>query len=396
MLRLLLNADVYSPAPLGRRHLVVCGGKVVHLASEPPRLPRELVEERLDLEGLRVVPGLVDAHVHVTGGGGESGPASRVPPLQLTDFTRAGITTVVGVLGTDDLTRSVPDLLAACRALSAEGLSAHCWVGGYHLPPATLTGSVRSDIVHLEPVIGAGELALSDHRSSQPTLDELLRLASECHVAGLQTGKAGLLHLHLGDGERGLAPVREALDRSELPPRVFYPTHVNRRAALFEEALELCARGCSIDVTAFPPLAGPERDSSDELSVEQAFERFTAAGLPPERLTVSSDGGGSLPTFDRDGRIVHFGVGRPSSLFEALRRLVHAGVPLERALPPFTSSPGELLRLTAKGRLGAGVDADLVVLDKDLEIRDVMAQGRWHVRDGSPVRRGRFESPEAR
>jgi beta-aspartyl-dipeptidase (metallo-type) len=396
MLRLLLNAEVYSPAPLGRRHLVVCGGKLVHLATEPPRLPRELVEERRDLGGLRVIPGLVDAHVHVTGGGGESGPASRVPPLRLSDFTRAGITTVVGVLGTDDLTRTVADLLAATRGLDAEGISAYCWVGGYHLPPATLTGSVRSDIVHLEPVIGAGELAISDHRSSQPTLDELLRLASECHVAGLMTGKAGLLHLHLGDGARGLELVRAALDRSELPPRVFYPTHVNRRAALFAEALELCRRGCSIDVTAFPPISGPERESSDELSVEQAFARFEAAGLPRERLTVSSDGGGSLPSFDEEGRIVYVDVGRPASLFEALRRLVRSGVGLEHALPPFTSNPGELLRLPGKGRLGAGVDADLVVLGKDLEIQDVMARGRWHVRGGAAVLRGRFEDQDVR
>jgi beta-aspartyl-dipeptidase (metallo-type) len=209
------------------------------------------------------------------------------------------------------------------------------------------------------------------------------------------TGKAGLLHLHLGDGLRGLELVRAALDQSELPPRVFYPTHVNRRAALFEEALQLCRRGCSIDLTAFPPLEGPERDKSDELSVEQAFDRFVAAGLPLERLTISSDAGGSLPTFDADGRIVHFDVGRPESLFAALRRLVRAGVPLEQALPPFTSSPGELLRLPGKGRLGAGVDADLVVLGKDLEIREVMARGRWHVRGGVPVRRGRFEEPES-
>jgi beta-aspartyl-dipeptidase (metallo-type) len=189
--------------------------------------------------------------------------------------------------------------------------------------------------------------------------------------------------------------VRSALDQTELPARVFHPTHVNRRPALFQEALGLCRRGCSIDVTAFPPLEGPERDSSEELSVEQAFERFVAAGLPLERLTVSSDAGGSLPTFDADGRIVHFDVGRPSSLFAALRRLVRAGVPLEQALPPFTASPGELLRLPGKGRLGGGVDADLVVLDRDLEIRDVMARGRWHVRAGAAVRRGRFEGADA-
>ena len=52
-------------------------------------------------------------------------------------------------------------------------------------------------------MIGIGELALSDHRSSQPTRDELLRIASDAHVAGMISGKAGIVHLHLGDGERG-------------------------------------------------------------------------------------------------------------------------------------------------------------------------------------------------
>src|SRR5690606_39548569 len=103
-----------------------------------------------------------------------------------------------------------------------------------------------------DALIGIGEVAISDHRSSQPTLDELLRLASEAHVAGLMTGKAGIVHLHLGDGARGLDLVRRALDGSELPPRVFHPTHVNRRRALFEESLELAGRGATIDVTAFP------------------------------------------------------------------------------------------------------------------------------------------------
>ena len=80
----------------------------------------------------------------------------------------------------------------------------------------------------MDAIIGVGEVAISDHRSSQPTLDELLRLASEAHVGGLMSGKAGILHLHVGDGPRGLDLVREALDRSEIPARVFNPTHVNR------------------------------------------------------------------------------------------------------------------------------------------------------------------------
>ena len=191
----------------------------------------------------RTIPGLIDGHVHVTGGGGEAGFRTRVPPVPLSRFTSAGITTVVGLLGTDDVARGPGELLATLYALREEGLNAYGYAGGYHVPPATLTGSVRGDLVFVEALIGIGEVAISDHRSSQPTLDELLRIASECHVAGVMTGKAGILHLHLGDGARGLELVREALSTSELPARVFNPTHVNRRRALFDEALDLARAG---------------------------------------------------------------------------------------------------------------------------------------------------------
>ncbi|HVS13988.1 MAG TPA: beta-aspartyl-peptidase [Thermoanaerobaculia bacterium] len=390
MLTLLVDAEVYAPRPLGRQTVVVCAGCIVHLAPDPSRLPADLPHEVVDLDGLRLVPGLIDGHAHLTGGGGEAGYASRVPPLALSRFTRAGVTTVVGVLGTDDLVRTPGELIATARGLCEEGLTAYCHTGGYHLPPATLTGSVRGDIVHVDRVLGLGELALSDHRSSQPTLDELLRLGSEVHVAGLMTGKAGIVHLHLGDGERGLVLVRRALDGCELPARVWNPTHVNRRRALWEEACELAARGCTIDVTAFPPDAAAAADS-DELSAAAALGAYLDSGLPSERITVSSDGGGCLPSFDAEGRVVRFDVGDPATLAATLRELLDAGVPLERALPPFTRNVADLLRLPAKGRIEVGADADLVALDASGRVRHVMAGGVWQVRDGETTRRGRFE-----
>ena len=259
---LLLNAEVYGPEPLGRRHLLVGAGKLLWVGEQPPELDDSLLREVRDLEGQRVIPGIIDAHAHITGGGGESGYSSRIPPVPLHRFTRAGVTTVVGLLGADDVTRSTASLLAGARGLCEEGLTAYCHTGGYHVPPVTLTGNVRSDIVHVDRIIGVGEIAISDHRSSQPTLDELLRIASDAHVAGMMTGKAGIVHLHLGDGERGLELVRQALDKSEIPARVFNPTHVNRRRELFDEALALAGRGCTVDVTAYPAREDDQRWSA--------------------------------------------------------------------------------------------------------------------------------------
>ena len=383
-LTLLLNAELYDPEPRGRVHLLVGGERVLWVGRDVPALGVPV--EECDAAGRRVIPGLIDCHVHLTGGGGEAGPDTRVPPVPLSRMTTGGVTTAIGVLGTDDAIRTPGELVTVARGLNAEGLTAYCMTGGYHLPPVTVTGDVRRDLVLIDLILGVGEVAISDHRSSQPTLDELLRVAADAHVGGLMSGKAGILHLHVGDGDRGLQPVRDALERSEIPAPVFHPTHVNRRRALFDEALALAERGCTVDVTSFPVA-----EDEDGWGAVAAVTRYLAAGLPPERLTVSSDGGGCLPVFDRNGRVVEMDVGRPASLIETLAGLVDCGQPLERILPPFTSNPARLLRLTRKGHLAAGADADLVVLDDRGGAGEVMARGRWHVRGGRSVVRGTFE-----
>lgn len=389
-LLLVRNARIFTPEPLGIGHVLLGGGRILWMGTDALELPSALGSETIDLEGRRLIPGLIDGHVHVTGGGGEAGFRTRVPPLGISRFTRAGITTVVGLLGTDDVARGPRELLATLYALREEGLSAYGYAGGYHVPPATLTGSIRGDLVFVDALIGVGEIALSDHRSSQPTLDELLRVASEAHVAGLMTGKAGILHLHLGDGVRGLDLVRRALEDSELPARVFHPTHVNRRKALFEEALALAVRGSTIDITAFPV-----EDGEDAWSAGDALLRHLDSDAPDAHVTVSSDAGGCLPCFDADGHVAHMDVGDAGALLATLAELVARGVPLERALPAFTSNPARLLRLAAKGRIAVGADADLVALDEAGAAHDVIAGGVVHVRGGRQVRAGAFEQPAA-
>src|SRR5579871_2156025 len=107
---LLRNADVYAPRALGVQNLLLGAGKVLWIGSprELPELPAAVraSSEVLDLQGARLIPGLIDLHAHLTGGGGEAGFKTRVPSVQLTRFTRCGVTSVVGLLGTDDVTRS--------------------------------------------------------------------------------------------------------------------------------------------------------------------------------------------------------------------------------------------------------------------------------------------------
>lgn len=387
LLKLLSNARVFAPEDLGICHVLVGGGRILGVSGKKNELSAAGATES-DLAGRRLIPGFIDGHAHVTGGGGEAGFSSRVPPVPLGHFTTAGVTSVVGVLGTDDTTRDTRSLLAQTRALREEGLGAWCHTGGYHVPPVTLTGSVRDDIVFLDPVIGVGELAISDHRSSQPTLNELLRIASDAHVAGMISGKAGILHLHLGDGERGADLIRRALAKSELPARVFNPTHINRRKALFEEAIELAHRGCTVDITAFPVA-----DDEDAWSADVALEKYLDTGAPANRITISSDGGGCLPVFNEQGEMLSMDIGRPSSLIETLRSLLNSGRAPEQILPAFTSNVADILRLGDRGRIRPGAVADMIVLDVDHRISDVMVSGIWHVQNGKQKIFGQFESP---
>lgn len=386
MLTLIKNATVFAPEPLGIRQVLVAANRIVYVSQAVPELDARLNVDEVDADGARLIPGFIDPHAHVTGGGGEAGFETSVPAPVLTDYTRAGVTTVVGLLGTDDLVRTTSAMIARIKALRSEGLSAWGYTGGYHLPPATLTGSVRSDIVHVEELIGVGEIAISDHRSSQPTFHDIVRLASEAHVAGLMTGKAGVVHFHVGDGVRGLSLIREALDTTELPARVFYPTHVNRRKALFDEAIAITARGCTIDITAFPVEEG-----EDAWSAEDALARYLDAGADRARVTISSDGGGCLPVFDETGAPVGLDYARADAIPAAFSALLRRGRSMEEILPAFCTNAAQLLRLAHKGRVAEGMDADLIILDKNHMPRHVMARGIWHVLDHQPIIKGTFE-----
>ncbi|MFP4622889.1 MAG: beta-aspartyl-peptidase [Gemmatimonadota bacterium] len=382
---LIRDADVYAPEPLGRRDVFCAGGAVVALEPELT-LPASLGVRVVEAGGRTLVPGLIDGHVHIAGAGGEGGPATRTPEVPLSRLVEGGITTVVGLLGADGATRTVESVLMKARALRAEGLSTWIWTGAYPIPTPTLTGDVTRDLVLFEEVIGAGEIAISDHRSSSPSVQELVQLAKAVRLGGLLGRKSGLVHLHLGDAEDPYRPIRDAVATSELTFRQFHPTHANRSRAVFEEAKRY-ARQATVDITTAAWAAFPD----EEVKPARALRELLDAGVPLEHVTFTSDAGGSLPQFDTDGRLIALTTGRPDSLWREARDAVREeGFPLEEALLPVTATPARLLHLPGKGRIGAGADTDLRLLD-DLEPSWVVARGRPLMEEGVLIARGTFE-----
>ena len=389
MFTLIRGGQVFAPEPLGPKDILLAGG-VIAAVADPGRLKIDSLEpEIVDAAGQSVVPGLIDPHVHILGGGGEGGPATRSPEIRIEDIIASGVTTVIGCLGTDGITRHMTSLLAKARGLEVEGVSTFIFSGSYDIPVRTLTGSVRSDLVLIDKVIGAGEIAVSDHRSSQPTFDEIARLAAECRVGGMLGGKAGVLHLHLGDGKRGLELLFRLIRETEIPVTQFIPTHVSRNPGLFDQALDWVAAGGSVDIT-----VGPDPVASDpDVTFEDALAAFARRGLPLTRMTASSDGNGSMPVFDAEGRLQRLTIATEKDLLRKFRDIVRNGLlPLETALRIFATNAADFYKLGRKGRIEPGRDADILVLDGGLGLADVFARGRRMMASGRLLARGTFSA----
>lgn len=388
---LIRHAELYDPTPRGVADILVVGDRIVAVAPRlaRPRLGPNAPVRVVDLRGQRLVPGFVDMHVHLAGGGGEGGFLHRTPAVPLSALAAAGTTTAVGLLGTDGVTRSVQELLATVRAANDAGLTAYMYTGAYEFPTRTITGSVRADIVLIDRVLGTGEIAISDDRSSHPSEDDLARLAAETRVGGLLSGKAGVLHLHMGGGRRGLEPILALLRERDLPASMFVPTHLNRNRLLLEQAVALAQAGAGVDLTAG---IDPPGDKHPHIPASRALRELLAAGVALERITLSSDAGGSLPVFDAAGNLERIDVGRPRALWQTARMAVTVeGLDLSTALATVTANPARRLRLAHKGHVGPGMDADLVSLDRDLQVDRVWARGALVARGGRPLLRGPFE-----
>ena len=371
---LLKNAEVYAPDRLGKRDVLIGGGTILAVEKDlSPNLPDVRV---YDAEGKILAPGFLDQHVHIIGGGGEGGPHTRTPELLLSDAVKAGVTTLVGLLGTDGVTRTMEALIAKTKSLNNEGITAFCLTSAYQYPPVTLTGSVMRDIVYISEVLGC-KLAISDHRGSHPTRDEIIRLVSDVRMAGLLSGKPGILHIHTGAAPEGIEPIMEIVRTTDIPPRHFRPTHLGRH---LEQAIAFTRLGGYSDIT-----AGEDTPAMIHQILEEAAV---------ERITMSSDSNGSMPKWDgKRERIIGMGVGKMTDLYRAVRRMAaEENVPLERVLPLITSNVAKALDLyPKKGAVQAGSDADLVLLDQDLNIDGVIARGRCMMLRGEVLVKGTFE-----
>lgn len=381
MIKIIKNVEVYAPEYLGKKDVILMGDKIYSIEDKIDLTSNNFMKINIiDGTGKILTPGFIDNHVHIMGGGGEGGFKTRTPEIKLTDITTGGVTTVVGCLGTDGIARNMMSLLAKARGLEEEGITTYIYTGSYQVPVTTITGDVVKDIMAIDKIIGVGEIAISDHRSSQATTEELKRLTAEARVAGILSGKAGVVNIHVGDGKDKIDVLFEILQDTEIPFSQFIPTHMNRNENLFLQSIDYAKAGGYID---FTTSSIPSPTENGELKASQALKRCYEAGVPMTNITLSSDGQGSLPLFNEKNEFIGLGVGKVTSLFEAVRDAVLIEkLPLDKVLKTITSNPAAALKLKHKGHIKEGFDADLVLLDEDTLIIDtVIAKGQLMVQN---------------
>lgn len=379
---LIQGGHVYAPHDLGVCDVLI-GDERILLIKPAIHLPPDFLAQTkvIDARDTMVTPGFIDNHVHVIGGGGEAGFSSRVPEVRVSDFIQNGITSCIGLLGTDGLTRHPKDVYAKVKALNLEGISAWMHTGSYGFPSVTITGRVADDVTFVDAVIGV-KVALSDHRSSMVTRDELLRLASEARVAGMISGKAGVVLAHMGDGEEGLRLVLDIVQHTPLPKTTIIPTHVNRKPALLQQAFEYAKMGGYIDLTAF------EGKASAVLALEEAKRHR----VPLSQVLISSDGNGSTSTYDAQGRLLSLGVLGIDKLLTTFQSLVSKQiVTIEEALSLMSLNVAIAFALPRKGKLDVGFDGDVLIWGEKLHLETVIAKGQVMMEDGQILKKGVFE-----
>ncbi len=388
MVTLVRGGIVFSPEPLGEQDILILDSKIGAICDPGQIKIAGFPIDEMDASGKRVLPGFIDGHAHILGGGGEGGPSTRAPEITLEDIITSGVTTVFGCLGTDGTTRHMESLLAKANGLEIEGISTYIFSGSYQIPVVTLTGSVRSDIILIDKVIGAGEIAVSDHRSSQPTFEDFCRLAAECRVGGMLGGKPGILHCHLGDGKRRLEMFFRLIEETEIPVTQLIPTHCNRNPQLLEESIQFIQKGGYMDLTAD---LDPDPPEEGHISVATAIRLCKEKNAPLTNITVSSDANGSLPVFDKEGNLTGLTIATQKSLLINFKHLIQEQIlSIPETVRLFCTNTADFYKLDHKGAIKVGNDADLVFLDEKWDLFGSIAMGKKMMWEGELLVRGTF------
>lgn len=375
MFTLIKNGEIYAPTYRGKQDILICMGKIVSIEPDLDlileNLPNKI--QTIQAKKMIIVPGFIDQHMHFLGGGGKLGYSSRAGNIRYNDIIKFGVTTAIGSLGVDSYLKNLDELLTRARELESQGLSTYILTGGFLLTLKSITSNVFSDLIYIDKVVGVGEIAISDAYSSQPTTKEIIRISANTKVASAISEKAGMMFIHVGPGKKGLDLLWKAIKETDLSITQFVVTHVNRDMKLLEEAAKFAKVGGRIDITTG---ISPKLGIKKAIVPSKAIKYLIENGVSIDSITLSSDAGGFRVVDDNNNKIDSILLSSETLLETIVECVKHQKIDLSLVLKTITSNVASIWNFKHKGVIKPYVDADLVFLDNNLNIRRVMFKGK--------------------
>lgn len=367
-MNILLIKNVFLSSELkNKKDILIVNNEIAKIARNIDLKPLESLFKdsiiTINAEGATAIPGFIDGHSHLLGASGEAGYGTRAPEITLHSLVSSGITTVVGLLGYDSLTRSLKSLYAKIKAFENEGLTARMLTGSYHLPLITITKNLKNDIYFFPEIIGAGEIAVSDQRSSYPEVLELRRIIGDIVFSAKAKGQKGVVIFHTGRGEDGLEIIEKLVTETDVPAENLILTHVNRSLNVMSQAKKLADLGCFVDISA---LYFQKKNLFP--SPEEAIKELRKISIPLNKILISTDSGCYI-----ENNVLT----QPVWLYKAFRNSVKEKIlTLQEAVKVFSANPARALGFNSKGEIKEGKDADILLIDRDLNLFTVIAKGK--------------------
>ena len=372
------NANVYTGFSVMKNCAIyIKDGKIADVYNEK-RFQQKKFSSKvrvIDLLGANVIPGFMDTHIHGSGGfSTDDGDYRSI--LGMSSFlARYGITSFIPTIGATpeaDLMKKIKAVLKAMgRENGAQILGIH--LEGPFLSPARIGGQLAEGISPVD--LGLMERIYKAARGKiinmtvAPELKNMRELALYCIERGiiLQAGHTDATYEQMIEGMQVNIMHLTHMFNAMRPLHHREPGVVGAGLIHAEISCEFIGDGVHTNPNLIKLLM-QSKPIGQLVLISDALKYAHAE--PPADADFYFD-----KCFKRKADEVIIGSG--ITLYDGFRNLIEYGVSPEDAIRMASVNPAQIMKQAGKGMIVPGYDADLIIMDKNFNLVDTMAGGKF-------------------